>query len=70
MRNKIKMLPFVRQHYTEVIGLLAGLNETFLGKSKKKVEGKAEKKESCSDLINGLISSVSDEISLGEDNFG
>ena len=54
------MLPFVRQHYVEVIGLLVGINESFLGKSKKKVEGKAEKKESCLDLINVLISSVSD----------
>lgn len=70
LRNKIKMLPFVRQHYVEVIGLLVGINESFLGKTKKKVEGKAEKKESCLDLINGLILSVSDEMQLGEDNFG
>ena len=70
LRNIIKLLPFTRQHYTELISLVAGINQSFLGKNKKKVEGKVEKKECCLDLINAMIASVSEDIMMGEMNFG
>lgn len=63
-RCQIKLLHFIRQHYVELIELLAAQNEAFSGKNKKKVEGKELKRETCGNLIDALISSVSDEAQL------
>ena len=59
-----KLVPFARSHVVELVSVLSVCADQFTGKSKKKTEGKAEKKQACMDLMNALVQSLSEEIRL------
>lgn len=63
-RAQTKLIPFARSTIIDCFQPIQFALDAYSGKSKKKIEGKAEKKELCLRIKEELINSVSNDVKM------